>query len=196
MRQLCFYSALSGRQAAFGRHWRAFGGRNGVKIAVFWCRGGRNVGVHGWNPFSFGSFRVVFGSNRSFLSKFRFGGRIARRAGGGPSGGRAAAAGIQRAEAVRVIHAAGVQGREAAVGATGASGGGTGLAGCAWGPGGAICVLNIGVHLRDWLGHWCSAVPQRPPGDRETLGLFSAMALLSTLYKGAGVPLFFYNGVG
>ncbi len=28
------------------------------------------------------------------------------------------------------------------------------------------------------------------------LGLFSAMAHLSTLYKGAGVPLFFYNGVG
>ena len=35
-----------------------------------------------------------------------------------------------------------------------------------------------------------------PRGVVRTLGLFSAMAHLATLYKGAGVPLFFYNGVG
>ncbi len=38
---------------------------------------------------------------------------------------------------------------------------------------------------------WC-----RGSGDREGgLGLFSAMALLATLYKGAGVPLFFIVGL-
>ncbi len=65
MRQACFYSALSGRQAAFERHWRAFGGEIGVKIAVSGCFGGRNVCVHGQIPLSFESFRVVFAPNRS-----------------------------------------------------------------------------------------------------------------------------------
>ncbi len=94
MRQPCFYSALSGRQAAFERHWRAFGGKIRVEIAVFWCFARRNVDVHGQIPFSFESFRVVFASNRSVSSKFLFGEQPGGAVEEDPPGGRSGGAGF------------------------------------------------------------------------------------------------------
>ncbi len=247
MRQPCFYSALSGRQAAFERHWRAFGGGIGVKIAVFWCFARRNVGVHGQISFSFESFRVVFASNRSFLIAFLFGRRVARGAGGGflqeARGGfrrsmRRGSPGDSEGLGARVDCCAAIDagpaGRRASGrGSYGGSWGqlarvglGTGASGrcplyqCAsqsrdagsgeggprrpalWcqGPGefGDGMVQGSGAGMLRWsLGlrksSGCCGVLLIVEGG---LGLFSAMALLSTRYKGAGVPLFFYNGVG
>ncbi len=62
-----------------------------MKIAGVGCFCGRNVGVHGQIPFSFESFGVVLGANRSVLSKFPFGGRVRERVGGGSCRGRSVA---------------------------------------------------------------------------------------------------------
>ncbi len=68
-----------------------------------------------------------------------------------------AAAGIQRAEVVRVIRAAGLQGSEAVAGATGAPDGSKDLAEYAWGQGGADGVLNTSVPVIAGAWLWCSA---------------------------------------